>query len=133
MRWSGEECPPEAEDILFQEEGWYVLRLDRMLQEDPLDDLLEDLGVASAIGHDCQHFSEMHNVQLLAGDDCLAGYCWWCKEAVPESVQTVWTIHNFDYIRSINTEMVEYCIEDARATLEARKWEVHWAKGLSKS
>jgi hypothetical protein len=125
LKWSSENMPPTKEDKLFEENHWYVLKLYWTDEDSYGDNKLMDSGV----GHDCQHFAdEPDAVQILGGDDVLAGYCWWCKEEVPESIRTVWTLHNFDFIQQMNKEAIGYCKQDAEDVLKNRQWEVKWAK-----
>jgi hypothetical protein len=125
------DAPPEQEDTLFKEDQWYVLKLDRMLDADPFDS--ENMRIMqSGIGHDCRHFEIPNHIQILGGDDCVAGVCWWCKEVIPEAVQTIWTLHNFDYIETLDPEAIEFCKEDAKAARGLGQWEAEWSAKLEK-
>lgn len=50
------------------------------------------------IGHRCKTFKV---AQFLSSEDAIQGQCWWCKADVPESVLTIWKLHNFDHLSTI--------------------------------
>jgi len=122
VRYSDDNSPPTKEDILFRENHWYVLKMH--YEEVYAGDTSM---YTSGVGHDCQHFNDDVNaIQILGGDDVLAGMCWWCKEEVPVNIQTVWTLHNFDQVQRIDPASIEYCKAEANEVVAERKWAVHW-------
>ena len=80
--------------ILFEdpnEDDWVILKPGNAFVKQFYDQMV-------IIGHICKTFTV---AQFLSSEDALQGQCWWCKEHVPESINTVWKLHNFDNLDRI--------------------------------
>ena len=74
----------EDDDVLFREEPWAILSTDK---------LAGYMNQVSVIGHKCDQFDV---VQFLDEEDAIVGECWWCKHPIPESIQALWKMHNWE-------------------------------------
>ena len=57
------------------------------------------------IGHRCKTFKV---AQFLSSEDAMQGQCWWCKANIPESIITIWKLHNFDNLPRLITQHHKY-------------------------
>lgn len=105
------EGKPDAENLLYKSEDkdeWYLLSVKDI---HGLEDVVKPLGLHSVLAHACKSFQD-NDCQLLGVDDTLAGYCWWCKEKVPEDLKQLWMLHNFDAAGRQDMSHVASLIED---------------------
>ena len=95
----------------------------------------------SFLGHICGQFEDFRRgrdsfpvrsaelvndkFQLLSLNDSAAGFCWWCKERVPDDIRGVWMLHNFDLINKIEPETIN-CLQ--QAAIGPRKWKAKPAR-----
>ena len=74
----------EDSDILFDYRPWAILGLKK---------LAGYMAQGAVIAHKCDEFTIM---QLMDEEDALRGQCWWCKVSIPEGVQFMWQMLNWD-------------------------------------
>ena len=71
-------------DVLYEDKPWVVLSPDKlagyMMQK-------------AVIGHKCDEFDV---VQFMDEEDCIWGECWWCKTTIPDNIQFMWQMLNWD-------------------------------------
>ncbi len=78
-------------EVLYQSEGWYIVN------KSHTNIWNRHLALqTTCIAHQCEHFNDAH--QFLDEVDALQGKCWWCKEKIPEKIQTLWRLMNADTI-----------------------------------
>ena len=76
----------DVQDVLFEERPWAILATDK---------LAGYMAQVAVVGHKC----EKHDVvQFLDEEDALLGVCWWCKDKIPESIQALWKMLNWEHI-----------------------------------
>lgn len=104
------EGKPSDENILMtsEEEGWYLMDVNEIPE---LGDITKPIGLHSCLAHNCRHFTN-EDCQLLGVDDTMAGYCWWCKEKVPDDLKSVWLLHNFEAAGGTSPSNVERLQEE---------------------
>jgi hypothetical protein len=82
--WPGEKNAFDEEDVILQDEDWYLLKIDKLGGYKKQK---------SVIGHHCQ---KLRDPQWLDEADCMEGACWWCGKKIPDSIKTVWTFQNWE-------------------------------------
>jgi hypothetical protein len=92
--------PLDKADVLFEADDWMILATTK---------LAGYRMQASVIGHYCEQFKTAEvevgsdgHIQFLDEEDALYGTCWWCREEIPEAVQTLWRLQNMDKIPEMN-------------------------------
>ena len=73
----------EEADILFDQRPWAILGIDK---------LAGYMAQKAIVGHKCKSFSVL---QLMDEEDVIRGECWWCKDMIPEGVQFMWQMLNW--------------------------------------
>lgn len=76
----------EKDDVLFEANPWAIVKTDK---------LAGYMAQIAVIGHKCDRFDV---VQFLDEEDCLLGVCWWCKESIPDEIQGMWKMLNWNQI-----------------------------------
>ena len=74
----------DPEDVLFDERPWAILKTDK---------LAGYMAQVAVVGHKCDKFDV---VQFLDEEDSIRGECWWCKTTIPEGVQGLWQMLNWE-------------------------------------
>ena len=74
----------DPDDVLFDERPWAILKTDK---------LAGYMAQVAVIGHKCDKFDV---VQFLDEEDSIRGECWWCKTSIPEAVQGLWQMLNWE-------------------------------------
>lgn len=89
----------EKDDVLFDANPWAILSTDK---------LAGYMMQVAVIGHKCDQFDV---VQFLDEEDCILGVCWWCKTPIPENVQGMWKMLNWDTLPRMKQYDPDYWIE----------------------
>ncbi len=76
----------EEDDVMFEAIPWAILKTDK---------LAGYMAQVSVIGHKCDEFDI---VQFLDEEDAIGGVCWWCKTVIPDEVQGLWKMLNWENI-----------------------------------
>lgn len=99
----------EDEDVLFNADPWAILSTEKlagyMLQE-------------CVVGHKCVQFEI---VQFLDEEDVLRGQCWWCKEVIPEEIQGLWKMYNWENLPKMRTYTTDEDADNIRPSGGAYK------------
>ncbi len=78
-------------EVLYQSGDWYIVN------KSHTNIWSRHLALqTTCIAHRCKYFNNAH--QFLDEVDALQGACWWCKEKIPEEIQTLWRLMNADTI-----------------------------------
>jgi hypothetical protein len=105
------EAKADDTNILYTSEekpSWHLLSVKAIAE---LADVLKPAGLYSVPAHKCMNFQD-NDSQLLGVDDTMAGYCWWCKEKVPNDLKGLWLLHNFEAAGRQDMSDVERLIEE---------------------
>jgi hypothetical protein len=96
-------------EVLMEIDGWALI--DPKNIDDEKKRLVDGQKFASFMWHACEALKfeyrdeEDENIECeiryLDAEDSVVGKCWYCQEAAPRDLHTVWTIHNMDIIRDI--------------------------------
>ena len=76
----------EEDDVLFSDHPWAILKTDKMAGY---------MKQVAVIGHKCDSFDV---VQFMDAEDSIRGECWWCKTSIPDHIQGLWQMMNWDRI-----------------------------------
>ena len=74
----------EDDDVLFSDHPWVILSTDKMAGY---------MNQTAVIGHKC---SEFEIVQFMDEEDSIRGECWWCKTGIPDHIQGLWKMMNWE-------------------------------------
>jgi hypothetical protein len=90
-------------------EGWRLI--DAKVVDDRKKGLIDVSEFVSFMWHNCEALMFEYRdeedaeteceIRYLDAEDSVMGKCWYCQEAAPHDLHTVWTIHNMDIIHNI--------------------------------
>ena len=107
------------EKVLFANKDWKLIKVSTMSKDNKKQhfDQTEDMLFKSAIKHRCNYagvrstnpHSGIINTRgvkkeepvYLDEEDTVTGKCWWCMTAVPEDVNALWKLQNWDVIPKV--------------------------------
>ena len=90
----------DKQDMMFNADPWAILKTDK---------LAGYMMQVAVIGHKCDQFDV---VQFLDEEDCILGVCWWCKTPIPENVQGIWKMLNWETLPRMTQYESEEEFED---------------------
>ncbi len=107
------------EKVLFTNEDWKLIEVSTISKDSKRQhfDQTEDMLFISAIKHKCNYASTRRSKEgdvigtwksnlkesvYLDEEDTVKGRCWWCMKTVPEDVNALWKLQNWDVIPKVH-------------------------------
>jgi len=81
----------EDSDLIFDQRPWAILGTDK---------LAGYMAQLAVVGHKCDGHTIL---QFMDEEDAIRGKCWWCKQSIPEGIQFMWKMLNWDKLCHMRT------------------------------